>query len=355
MKYPVARPSLGEEELNNVMEVVTKGQLSAGPMVKEFERELADYLDCREVVVCSNGTVALHLALAGIGIGPGDEVIVPDLTYVATANAVAYTGAKPVLVDIERTTWGMDPDDVARKITEKTRAILPVHLYGQAANMNRLMEIAGAYGLRMIEDAAEGLGGSWGGQALGTIGIAGTFSFYGNKVITTGEGGAVVTNNVCFAETLRCLRGQGQHPEQRYFHNRLGFNYRMTDLQAAIGLAQLNRIDEMLKIRRAIFAVYHEVLHDFERVDGNAPWLFTFLLPKTVERPRVMAELLVREIETRPAFIPLHALPMYCDNPKKFPVAYDIGTRGLSLPTYEALTEEDVKFIAQAVLCACEH
>ncbi len=358
---PVSKPCITSVEHAAVLATVCGEQLTYGPRTREFEREFAKRLKTTHAIATTSGTTALHLLLAALNIGPSDEVIVPNLTFVATANAVKYTGATPVLVDIDSYTWGLDVRKLEAAITLSTRAIIVVHLYGSAADMDGIMAIANKYDIVVIEDAAEGLGGSYRNQPLGSIGHAAAFSFYGNKVMTTGEGGMVVTNDDELHDRCYLLRGQAVHPTRRYYHAELGFNYRITDLQSSLGLAQLTHLDDMLSRRQAIMSLYSELLPNFERPrHGNherpnhppiAPWLYTFLVPRHVDRDKLMVYLLDKEIETRPTFVPLNQLPMYSGQPDSdFPVSTNIGLRGISLPTFPDLSLASVYKIAETVL-----
>ena len=240
MRLPIAEPSLGEKELSYVTECILTGWVSsAGKFVTRFEEIFAEFCGTQHAITTSSGTTALHLALLALGIGPGDEVIVPSLTFIATANAVTYTGASPVFIDSELETWNLDPNLIEEFITPRTKAIIPVHLYGHPVNMAAIVEIAQRHGLVVVEDAAEAHGAKYQGRRVGGIGDLGIFSFYGNKIVTTGEGGMVVTNRADLAEKIRILRGHGMSPERRYWHPVLGYNYRMTNLQAALGVAQM--------------------------------------------------------------------------------------------------------------------
>jgi perosamine synthetase len=250
VRVPVTAPHLGEQELLNVTDCILSGWVSSGGhYVSRFEEEFARFCGVRKAIAVCNGTAALHLALAALGVGPGDEVIVPTLTFIATANAVTYTGATPVFVDSEPQTWNLDPARVEEAITPQTRAILVVHLYGQPAQMEAIREIASRHGLAVIEDAAEAHGAKIGERVVGGIGDIGTFSFFGNKIVTTGEGGMVVTDREDLSLLARQLRDHGMST-RRYWHEIIGFNYRMTNLQAAVGVAQLERIDEILAAKR---------------------------------------------------------------------------------------------------------
>lgn len=348
----VSQPNLSRIESMLVQDCLDRGQVTQGPMVERFEREFAEFLGVRNAVMVSSGTTALHLALATLGIGPGDEVIVPNLTFVATANAVAYTGATPVLVDVDPKTWCIDPAAAAKAVTGRTRAIVPVHLYGVPCDMVTICRLAYEHGLRVVEDAAEGLGGFVYGGSLGTYGDAGIFSFYGNKILTTGEGGAVVTNNDRLAQRLRFLRGQAHDPRRRYYHREVGFNYRMTDLQAAVGVGQLARLPELLRQREEIFTYYRSQLQDIFTLPSvsewhhQAPWLFTGLVHA---RERLAARLCAHGIETRPTFVPLNYQPAFRRSSKDLYSSVEIGQAGLSLPTYPGLTLEQLRTICNVV------
>jgi len=349
--FPVSRPLIGSAEKELVSQVLDSGWLTHGPLVEEFEHEFARRVGSTYAIACSSGTTALHLALAAMGVGRGDEVIVPDLSFVATANAVCYLGAKPIFVDVDPKTWCIDIEKIDLMITSKTVAIIPVHLYGVTCD---IPEIKGRYPrLSIVEDACEGLGNG----RVGTYGECGVFSFYGNKVITTGEGGAVVTNDLEIRDQLYHLRGQAM-TAQRYFHDQIGFNYRMTSVAAALGITQCAKLDHFLGIRDMIFAAYRAEFKGVLRVvpEQAAPWAFTILLPKKVNRESVMQRLLDEGIETRPMFVPMHQLPMYEDagDDREFPVATDLGSRGLTLPTYVGLKIPDVTRISHRVLSTIE-
>ena len=378
-RYPVSRPYLGRHESHYVFEALVAGQLSQGPRVLQFERDFAKWVGADHAVAVMNGTVALHLALATVGVGPGDEVIVPATTYVATANAVTYCGARPVIVDVDEATWCLDPAATRRAITKRTRAIVPVHLYGQPAEMRALdgichdaLEQFGYCRPALIADAAQAHGARSGAYDVSWLADLSTYSFYGNKILTTGEGGMIVTNIAVFAERLRFLRGQAMDAERRYWHTEVGYNYRMTELQGALGCAQVEDADAHVAARRLIGQWYREytaalpvtwqqanALHDV-----SSYWLMTCLLPEGVDRDQVAASLYDEGIETRPAFPPLYQFPMYRvrkpggaateDVPAyhtdaHFPHAASIGARGISLPTYRGLTEADVEAICAAL------
>lgn len=364
IRFPVARPWVGAREVALVTHALETAQLSQGPQVLRFEADFAAALRTPCAVATMNGTVALHLVLAALGIGPGDEVIVPALTFVATANAVAYTGATPVLVDIDLLTWCLDARLVERAVTAQTRAVIPVHLYGQLADVPAIdAALSAAQGrlgsrtaIHIVEDAAQAFGSTLHAAPAGTLGTAGTFSFYANKTISTGEGGMVVMRSTALDAHCRRLRGQGMSESQRYYHPVRGFNYRMTELQGALGVAQVGDLAQHLAARRQVAREYRDALAGAAvewqiPLAGSDPvvWLNTCLLPPDVPREAVAAALADCGIETRPTFVPLPQLPMYAATADAFPVATDVGARGISLPTYRGLTEAQVTEIADAL------
>jgi perosamine synthetase len=351
---PVAEPLLVGREREYVLECLDSTWISSnGPFIERFEQGFAEQCGVEHAISCSNGTVALHLSLLGLGVGPGDEVICPTLTYVASANCVTYCGATPVFVDSEPLTWNMDADAVRRAITPRTRAIVAVHLYGHPVDMDPIREIAASRGLAVVEDAAEALGATYRGRPAGSLGDVATFSFYGNKLLTTGEGGMVITNDETLARHIRQLRGQGQDLERRYWFPIVGFNYRMTNVAAAIGLAQLERVDWHVARRRENATAYRSHLARSERLEFSpeAPWAQSSFWMSSVlirdasqgQRDEVMAHLAKRRIETRPFFYPMHLLPPYRDLARDtYPVADDLSSRGMNLPSGAGLTEQDI-------------
>ena len=360
---PIAEPLLGDKELAYVITCVKSGWISSlGEYVRVFERHFAEYCGVRYGVATFNGTVALHLLAATLNLGPGDEVIMPSLTYVATANAIAYTGAKPIFVDSERDTWNIDPDAVAGAITPQTKAIIAVHLYGHPANLEPLRAIADAHNLLLLEDAAEAHGAQYKGQRVGGLSDAAIFSFYGNKIITTGEGGILVTDNEEWAKRAFFLENQGRYSDNPYWHPEIGFNYRMTNVQAAIGLAQLERIDDMLAIRRRNAAHYNQRLAETPGLTlppqmawaENVYWMYSVIIEDEfgLTRNEVQARLREAGIETRPFFYPLHTLPMY-NTGQSLPIAEDLGRRGLNLPSGATLTAEQIDFVCDTLRGLC--
>jgi perosamine synthetase len=342
----LAEPWLMGNESAYVLDALRQNQLSMGNYVARFEAAFAAAMGCEHGISTTSGTTALHLILAAIGIGPGDEVILPALTFVATANAVRYCGATPVLADISPETWCINPDDVAQRITSRTRAIIAVHLYGHPADMDSLQELADGYELRLIEDAAEAPGAFYKGRPVGALSEAAAFSFYGNKTITTGEGGMVTTHDKRLAERLRLLRGQGMDPTRRYWHAVVGYNYRMTELQGAVGLGQVEELQVHLAARRRVAELYRQFAPDL-RWQGTATWArpaWWMNVAQFEDRDGAAERLAKRGIETRPAFVPLHLMPPYhdCGIPGAYPVAERVGACGLCLPSHARMAADDV-------------
>lgn len=354
-RISVAVPSLDGNERRYVNECLDSTWISsAGEFITRFERSFAEFCDVKHAVAINNGTTAIHLALVALGVGPGDEVIVPTLTYIATANAATYCHAKPVLVDSEPGTMNIDPKTIEAAITPRTKAIIVVHLYGHAADMDPILEVAQRHGLPVIEDAAEAHGAEYKGRKVGGIGDCATFSFFGNKMITTGEGGMVTTNDDELAARLRLYRGQGMDPKRRYWFPVVGFNYRMTNVAAAIGLAQMESVDRALMARKRVAELYDNALEAFtDRVERPvvAPyakhvyWMYTILLRDVTEEQRnqVMSWMDEAGIETRPVFYPMHVLPPYLESSANFPVATRDAARGINLPTHAHLTDQDIE------------
>jgi perosamine synthetase len=357
---PVASPSFTGNEKAYVLDCLESSRISSiGEYLGRFEREFASFCGVRHAVACCNGTAALHLALLAFGVQPGDEIIVPTLTFVATANAVTYCGATPVFVDSLPSTWCLDPAEVEAKITPRTKGVIAVHLYGHPADMDAINDIARRHGLFVVEDAAEAHGAAWNGRKAGSLGDIGTFSFYGNKTLTTGEGGMVVTDDDALAERVRLYRGQGMDPLRRYWFPVVGYNYRMTSLVAAVGVAQLERIEWLLARRIEVARWYREELAHVEGISWqledpravHAYWMFTVLLPDDPSQTpeERVAAMEKQGIETRRAFPPMHTLPPYLERDARYPVADAIARRGMSLPTWAGLTREDVVRVCSAL------
>lgn len=349
----VAEPVLNGHEADYVSQCLANNQLTSGKFVERFEAEFARFVGTKHAVACSSGTAALHLALWALGVKEGDEVIVPALTFVATANAVRYCGARPVFADVLPDTWCIDPESVKRLITKRTVGIVPVHLYGNPADMYELDRIAHLHHLFLLEDAAEAHGATCGNLRVGNLGNAGTFSFYGNKIITTGEGGMVTTNNAEMAGRMRQLRGHCQVKPGEYLFDGLGFNYRLTDLQAAIGLGQLEMIDWHLRRRREVALAYRQKLGETFVMQTSTPdtrpayWMTTVLVDKA---PQVRNRLSKKGIETRPVFTPMTHFPMYFTSLRPAAtVSERIAERGINLPSHARLSDEDIDLVCDAL------
>ena len=355
---PISKPFIGAREKELVLAALDSGWVSSiGKYIDDFEAGFARYCGTEYALAVSNGTTGLHLALAALGLQPGDEVIVPDLTFVATANAVAYTGATPVLADIDPDTLCIDPASVKSLITRRTKAIIPVHLYGHPADMDALTEIGRLHGIDIIEDAAEAHGAEYKGRRVGGLGKCGVFSFYGNKVITTGEGGMLTTNDPAFYQQAKRLRDHAMSPQRRYFHEERGFNYRITNLQAALGVAQLERIEDFLDRRTEIMGWYNSEIVTTDRVRLNrvknwaksAFWMVCLEVDgfDGARRDAFMLALKARGIDSRPYFCTMSSMPMYRQSP--LPVSARKAQIGLNLPSYYELTKSDVQRIAADV------
>jgi perosamine synthetase len=357
MKYPVYQPALTGKEKQYVNECLDSTWISSkGKFIQAFESEFARFTDTKYAASVCNGTVALHLSMLALGIGEGDEVIVPTLTYIASVNAIAYVGATPVFVDSLKDTWQMDPEDVKRKITPKTKAVMAVHLYGHPCEMDTLSAICKTNRLFLIEDCAEAIGSSYKGKKVGGFGDIATFSFFGNKTITTGEGGMVICANETLLDRVVHLKGQGLAKHRQYWHDIIGYNYRMTNICAAIGLAQLEQVETFIQRKKEVAQLYQSLLSDtaytFHQAHAavfHTYWMCSILVPDSSQRENLRAHLEQNGIETRPLFYPVHTMPMYGKTYTAFPVAEDLGWRGLNLPSYPGLTDEDVTFICDAI------
>jgi perosamine synthetase len=360
MRIPVAEPSLDEKELMYVTECVLSGWVSsAGSFVSRFEKLYGEFCGTNYAIATSSGTTALHLALLALQVGPGDEVILPTLTFIATANAVRYTGALPVFVDSELSTWNIDVEKIEEAITERTKAIIPVHLYGHPANMEVILGVARRHDLAVIEDAAQAHGARYRGKRVGGIGDMGVFSFYGNKIVTTGEGGMVATDDKEVADRIRMLRDHGMSPKRQYWHPILGYNYRMTNLQAALGVAQMEKIESILAAKRQIAQWYTNALSGVQGLilppkapwAENVYWLYSILIDSGVfgmKRDTAVKQLKREGIDTRPVFPPVHTQPIY-ESGQNFPIAERISSQGLSLPSSVSLTSSGVERVVAAI------
>ncbi|MFN8441230.1 MAG: DegT/DnrJ/EryC1/StrS family aminotransferase [Caldilineaceae bacterium] len=364
---PVSRPTLTGNEMKYVQQAIATNWISsAGSFIRDFEVKFAEACGTKYGIACANGTVAMHLAMATLGLEPDDEVLIPTFTMIATANAVAYCGAKPVLVDMEPNYWQMDVNQVEDKITPHTKAIVPVHIYGHPTDMDPLREVAQKHGLMIIEDSAEAHGAEYKGRRCGSLGDAAGFSFYGNKIITTGEGGMVTTNNRDIARLAWNLRDHAFSKERHFWHKFVGFNYRMTNLQAAVGLAQVEQMDNFVAQRRQNALAYNSRLKEIPgiRIPAEAPWAKNvyWMYGITVDekeyglsRDQLRKVLADNGIETRTFFIPMHCQPVYWQAFKgqRYPVAEDLCKRGFYLPSSSSLSLEEIEYVVGVIRDAC--
>lgn len=353
MKIPVYKPFLSGNEKEYVNDCIESSWISSkGKYIKLFEDKFAEYIDVKYSIGITNGTTALHLALETLGIGEGDEVILPTFTYIASASAIVYTGAEPVFVDSLTDTWLMNPDDVRKKITSKTKAIIAVHLYGHPCEMNELKKITDEYDLFLVEDCAESFGSKYENKFTGTFGDISVFSFYGNKTITTGEGGMLVTNDYYLYDRAYHLKMHGVSTVRQYWHDVIGYNYRMTNICAAIGLAQLEKAEEKIGLKRKIAEKYTSGLKNlpvFPQPEAenvfHSYWMYSILVENVKVRNELRDFLEKEGIETRPTFYPLHTMPMFSNKCEKHPVAEDLAIRGINLPSYPSLTDSEIEYV----------
>ncbi len=341
---------------------------STGPYLDRFEAEFAELCGTRFALACSNGTTALHLAVMGLGLRPGDEVIVPSMTYIATANAVRYCGAEPVFVDIDPETWCISPQAIEKAITPRTRGIIAVHLMGHPADMHPINEIAAMNGLWVVEDAAEAHFAQYKDAPVGGLGTIATFSFFGNKIITCGEGGAVTLNDPQLYVRLKMLRGQGMDPKRRYYFPITGYNFRLTNVACGILCAQLERREEIFSKRKNVFQQYQEALTDVPGISFQpvadwadaAPWMYSIVIDPSEfghTRDELIGILKDGGIDSRPFFHPLHTLPPFLEAASKQPhdldVTNELARNGLMLPTYNQLAQTDIERISSLIRRSC--
>jgi perosamine synthetase len=362
---PIFEPSLTNLERKYLLQAIDSGWISSqGPFITQLENHFAAWHDMPHAVACSNGTTALHLSLDALGIGPGDEVLCPDLTFIAPANMARLTGAKVVLVDVEPDSWGIDPKKMSEKITVRTKAVIVVHAFGHSADMDPILAVAREHHLKVIEDVAEAPGARYKGKLLGTLGDMSCFSFFGNKIITTGEGGMVMTRDAARDKALRIRRDHGMSREKKYVHEVVGFNYRMTNMQAAIGVAQLERFSDILRKRNSQAALYGQLLGVSNKVTWRPElswcetvhWLATISLRHEELRDPLLEHLKEDGIDCRQMVFPVHCAPPYvaANDPAEFPVSRNVSLRSLHLPSGTDLPDSDVKRICEAVLAWVE-
>jgi perosamine synthetase len=360
-KILTAGPTISQREIDYVLDAVQNGwNENWSGYLSRFERSFADYVGTRFALATSSCTGALHLALMALGIGPGDEVLVPEVTWVATASAVTYTGATPVFVEIDPATWCMDPASARQAITPRTKAIMPVHLYGHPTDMKAICQLADEHGLQVLEDAAPALGAEIEGRKAGSFGHIAAFSFQGAKIMTCGEGGMLVTSDQALYERARYLNDHGRDPHRPFVISAIGYKYKMSNLQAALGLAQLERLEEMIAKRRLIFQWYRQRLGGASDLTLNVErfwarniyWMTSIILGDglAIGRDDVMAGLKARDIDSRPFFPPISSFPMFESCADQNPTAYKISGRGINLPSGHNLTEADVDRVCNSLL-----
>lgn len=358
MIVPLSSPDIGQRERDLINEVLAGSILSIGPKIEQFERMVAEYLGVKEAVAVNSGTSGLHLAVRALGIGEGDEVITTPFSFIASSNCLLFERARPVFVDIDPLTLNIDAEVIETKITPRTKAILPVHIFGRPADMEAILEIAGKHRLAVIEDACEAIGASYNGKMAGSESDAGVFAFYPNKQITTGEGGVISTNSIELAGLCRSMRNQGRSNEEKWLdHCRLGYNYRLDELSAALGVAQMERIDEILAKREAVARAYNARL---KRLEGIATppaepgiriswFVYVIRLNTGINRDRVMAYLQENGVDCRPYFQPIHLQPFYREmfgyQQGDFPNTEQAASSTLALPFFNNLTEQQIDYV----------
>jgi perosamine synthetase len=357
-RIQLARPSTDGDEVDEVAAVLATGNLTQGPKVEEFERAIAELVHARHAFATTSATTALHLSLAALGIGPGDDVLVPDFTFPATANVVIQQGARPVLVDVDPGTFTMDPADLERRITSASRAVMPVHAFGLAADMDPIMAVARAHDLAVVEDAACALATTYRGRPVGAIGTIGCFSFHPRKSITTGEGGMITTDDDRLADGIRLLRSHGgRRTGNRFTFEAAGYNYRLSDILAAVGVAQLRKLDGLLERRRGIARRYRELLAGEDRLslpvlpdwDGHVYQSFVVLLDPAIDRDGVIRRLGEEGIETTLGTYALHREPLFMErygyHAGDLPSSHDVFRRSLTLPLYPDMRDDDPAYV----------
>ncbi len=360
-KIQIAKPYIDNDDIGGVVEVLKSGWLSLGPKLKEFEENLAEYVGVKYALAVSSGTAALHLGVRALGLKAGDEVITSPFSFVASSNCLLYEEVKPVFVDIEETTFNMDPSLIEGAVSKKTKAILPVHIFGQSADMDPILTIAKKYNLKILEDACESLGSEYKGQMTGTMGDIGTYAFYPNKQMTTGEGGMMVTNSKDIYDLCDSLRNQGRaEGDEWLLHERLGYNYRLDEMSASLGITQLQKIDWMIEEKRKIVSWYNQMLEDIADVeipkigpDRTHSYFVYVIRVKNKKRNRLMRELEKKGVQTKPYLSVIHLQPfmrkMFGFKEGDFPISESVSDETLALPLYIGLKLADIKYIADKI------
>ena len=356
MMIPIYDINLSKNSIKNVNSCLKDNWISSkGKFISRFETKISRFLNIKYTTTVSNGTVALHLALLALGIKKNDEIIVPVLTYVAPVNAIKYVGAKPIFIDADIKTWNIDVDKIEECITKKTKAIIAVHLFGFTCDILRIKKLCKKYNLFLIEDTAEALGSTFGNKFLGSFGDVSTFSFYGNKTLTTGEGGMLVSNKSSIVKRVAFLKNQAMSETKKYFHNTIGYNYRMTNICAAIGCGELQVLKKNLIKKRKIASLYQSILQQknfkFQKQLKNSKsshWLVSMLASSIEHKNKIVKILNKNHIETRPLFFPMNKLPMY-KSKKTYPIAEKIHSLGFSVPSYPGLSIKEILYVCNVI------
>jgi len=357
MKYiPVTQPLFAGNEIKYLTDCIQSTWISSGKFVEKFEKRFATYCNVSYASTTSSGTTALHLALLALEIKPGDEVIIPDFTYVSTANVVKYVGAKPIFVDVDRKTWTIDPKKIEETITKNTKAIIVVHLFGHPADMDVINIIAKKHKISVIEDACQALGALYKEERVGSLSRAGCFSFSGAKTITTGEGGMITTNDEILINKIESMKSNFTNKKRHFFHPEIGYPYRLTNIQSALGLAQLEKINKLTAIKINIAKTYNKILKSEKDIQlpyqqpwaKNVYWLYSIILKKSRLRNKLANHLKENGIQTRPFFVPMHKLPMYREK-RNYKNSDYLAENGLSLPTGVTLNVSDIEYICSKV------
>ncbi|MFC5528931.1 DegT/DnrJ/EryC1/StrS family aminotransferase [Cohnella yongneupensis] len=363
---PVSGPSITQKEIDYVADAAAHAWYKDANMYHErFEKAFAEYVGVKYAMALPSCTSAIHLALLALGVGPGDEVIVPDITWIASAAPIHYVGATVVFADIDPLTWCMSAESFQSCITERTKAVIPVDLYGNIPDMDAIRRIAKDHHIAIIEDAAEAIGSEYGGQKAGSLGDVGVFSFHGSKTMTTGEGGMLVTDSKDIFDRSSFLRDHGRIPGDRMFYNaEVAYKYKMSSMQAALGLAQLERIEELVNRKREIFSWYKEELHGIADLTLNCEhpgtkntyWMVTVVVnsERNIKKEYLMDQLAQKNIDTRPFFHPLSSIPAYADVPRRAkeenPVSYAISPYGINLPCGMNITQDQVRYVCSQLV-----
>lgn len=361
MQIQIAKPYIDQDDIDGVVAVLKSGRLSLGPKYQEFEQNIAKFVGCKYACAVSNGTAALHLGVKALGLREGDEVITSPFSFIASSNVLLYERVKPIFVDIEETTFNIDPSLIEKAITKKTKAILPIHIFGQSAEMDEVMKIAKKYNLQILEDSCESLGATYKGKMVGTTGDIGTYAFYPNKQITTGEGGMIVTNSEEIYELCDSMRNQGRGKDGDWLiHERLGYNYRIDEMSASLGVTQLKKVDRLIKGKAKIAEWYNKTLRDVAQVqipqvgpDRTHSWFVYVVRIKNGKRNKVMNELAKTGIQTKPYLPVIHLQPfmkeLFNFSRGDFPIAEEVADETLALPLYIGLTVKDIEYISDTI------